>query len=81
VIIVSTFIGITMDFLNVNPVRALYWTAIINGLLAPLLLVAIILVARDRKVMKDQPSSIPSVVVVSIATLLMFGGAIGMFVF
>jgi NRAMP (natural resistance-associated macrophage protein)-like metal ion transporter len=81
VIIVSTFIGITMDFLNVNPVRALYWTAIINGLLAPLLLVAIILVARDRKVMKDQPSSIPSVVVVSIATLLMFGAAIGMFVF
>ena len=81
VIIVSTLIGITMDFLSVNPVRALYWTAVINGLLAPVLMVAIILIARDRRVMKDQPSSIPSVIVVSIATLLMFGAAIGMFVF
>ena len=70
-----------MDFLNVNPVRALYWTAVINGLLAPFLLLGIIFVALDRKLMKDQPSSIPSVVVVSVATLLMFGAAIGMFVF
>lgn len=81
VIIVSTLIGITMDFLKVNPVRALYWTAVINGLLAPVLLVAIIFISRDRRVMKGQPSSIPSVIVVSLATLLMFGAAIGMFVF
>jgi NRAMP (natural resistance-associated macrophage protein)-like metal ion transporter len=81
VIIVSTLVGIAMDFLKVNPIRALYWTAVINGLLAPFLLAAIVLTAFDRKVMKDQPSSIPSVVVVSVATLLMFGAAIGMFVF
>jgi NRAMP (natural resistance-associated macrophage protein)-like metal ion transporter len=81
VIIVSTLIGIAMDFLDVNPVRALYWTAVINGLLAPFILLGIIFVALDRKVMKDQPSSIPSIVVVSLATLLMFGAAIGMFVF
>ena len=81
VIIVSTVIGICMDFLKVNPVRALYWTAVINGLLAPFLLVGIILVALDRKIMKEQPSSISSIVVVSLAMLLMFGAAIGMFVF
>jgi NRAMP (natural resistance-associated macrophage protein)-like metal ion transporter len=81
VIIVSTLIGICMDFLKVNPVRALYWTAVINGLLAPFLLVGIILVALDRKIMKGQPSSISSIVVVSLAMLLMFGAAIGMFVF
>jgi NRAMP (natural resistance-associated macrophage protein)-like metal ion transporter len=81
VIIVSTLAGMALDFFNVNPVRALYWTAVINGLLAPVLLVAIIFVARSRTVMKDQPSSIPSVIVVSIATLLMVGAAIGMFVF
>jgi NRAMP (natural resistance-associated macrophage protein)-like metal ion transporter len=81
VIIVSTLIGVGMDFLDVNPVRALYWTAVINGLLAPFLLLGIIFAAVDRKLMKDQPSSIPSIVVVSLATLLMFGAAIGMFVF
>jgi len=56
VIIVSTLIGIAMDFLNVNPVRALYWTAVINGLLAPFLLLGIIFVALDRKLMKQQPA-------------------------
>ncbi len=81
VIVVSTLVGIAMDFLKVNPVRALYWTAVINGLLAPVLLTGIIVASRDRQVMNQQPSSIPSVVVVSIATLLMFGAAIGMFVF
>jgi Mn2+/Fe2+ NRAMP family transporter len=81
VIIVSTLIGVVMDFLKINPVRALYWTAIINGVLAPFLMVAILLVALDRTVMKGQPSAVSSVVVVSIATLLMFGAAIGMFVF
>jgi Mn2+/Fe2+ NRAMP family transporter len=62
-------------------VQALYWTAVLNGLLAPFLLLGVILVASDRTLMKNQPSSIPSIVVVSIATLLMFGAAIGMFVF
>jgi NRAMP (natural resistance-associated macrophage protein)-like metal ion transporter len=81
VIIVSTLLGVAMDFLNVNPVQALYWTAVINGLLAPFLLLGVILVASDRTLMKNQPSSIPSIVVVSVATLLMFGAAIGMFVF
>ncbi|HXX41108.1 MAG TPA: divalent metal cation transporter, partial [Chthoniobacterales bacterium] len=81
VIVVSTFIGVIMDFLKINPVRALYWTAVINGLLAPFLMVAILLTALDRSVMKGQPSSVLSAVVVSVATLLMFGAAVGMFVF
>jgi Mn2+/Fe2+ NRAMP family transporter len=81
VIIVSTFAGIAMDLLHVNPVRALYWTAVTNGLLAPFLLLGIIFAARDRRLMKDQPSSVPSVVIVSVAAVLMFGAAIGMFAF
>jgi len=81
VMIVSTLVGIALDFIGVNPVQALYWSAVINGLLAPVLLVAIIFASRDRKLMKEQPSSIPSVIVVSVTTLLMFGAAIGMFVF
>jgi NRAMP (natural resistance-associated macrophage protein)-like metal ion transporter len=81
VIIISTAVGIAMDLLHVNPVRALYWTAVINGLLAPFLLLGIVLAALDRTLMKGQPSSRASIAVVSLATLVMFGAAIGMFVF
>jgi Mn2+/Fe2+ NRAMP family transporter len=81
VVILSTLMGIGLDFADVNPVRALYWTAIINGLLAPFLLVGVWLVASDRKIMQNQPSSRLSLVSVGLTTLLMFAAAIGMFVF
>jgi Mn2+/Fe2+ NRAMP family transporter len=81
VVILSTLMGVGLDFADVNPVKALYWTAIINGLLAPFLLVGVWLVASDRKIMQNQPSSRLGLVSVGLATLLMFAAAIGMFVF
>jgi NRAMP (natural resistance-associated macrophage protein)-like metal ion transporter len=56
-ILLSTAVGVGLDFAGVNPVKALYWTAVINGLLAPFLLVAILVVASNSKLMQGQPSS------------------------
>lgn len=81
VVILATLMGIALDFARVNPVKALYWTAIINGLLAPFLMVGVWLVASDRKIMQNQPSSRVALVSVGLTTLLMFAAAIGMFVF
>jgi NRAMP (natural resistance-associated macrophage protein)-like metal ion transporter len=81
VVILSTVMGVALDFAGVNPVKALYWTAIINGLLAPFLLVGVWLVASDRKIMCNQPSSRLALCSVGLTTLLMFAAAIGMFVF
>ena len=80
VVIFSTLVGIGIDSIGINPVKALFWTAVINGVLSPFLLVAILYVACDRKLMRDQPSSMPSRVVVAITTLAMFAAAIAMFV-
>jgi len=77
---VSTLFGIAMDFLNINPVKALFWTAVINGVLSPFLLVGILIVASDRKLMQRQPSSWLSFAAVGIVTLMMFGAAAAMFV-
>ena len=81
VVILSTLAGIALDFANVNPVKALFWTAVINGLLAPFLLVGILLVAADSKIMHGQPSSRLSLAVVGSTAVCMFGAAIGLFVF
>lgn len=81
IVIGSIFVGVLMDFANINPLRALFWTAVINGVLAPFLLVAILIAASDRKLMQGQPSSWLSRIVVAVTTILMFGAAIGMFVF
>ena len=78
---ISTAAGIALDFAKISPLKALYWSAIANGLLAPFLLVGVLLVASSRKLMEKQPSSVIGRVTVGFATLLMFGAAIGMFVF
>jgi NRAMP (natural resistance-associated macrophage protein)-like metal ion transporter len=79
-ILVSTAAGVALDFIGINPVRALYWTAVINGLLAPFLLVAILIVAGDKKLMQGQPSSRVGWVVVAITTAAMFVAGVAMFV-
>ena len=80
VLIFSMLLGIGMDFLSVNPVKALFWTAVINGVLAPFLLVGVLFVASDRKIMQDQPSSWLSRIIVGITTIVMFGAAAAMFI-
>jgi Mn2+/Fe2+ NRAMP family transporter len=79
-ILVSTAVGVALDFIGINPVKALYWTAVINGLLAPFLLVGILVVAADEKLMQGQPSSRLGWVVVAITTVAMFAAGVAMFV-
>jgi Mn2+/Fe2+ NRAMP family transporter len=79
-ILLSTGVGVGLDFVGVNPVKALYWTAIINGLLAPFLLVAILVVASDKKLMQGQPSSRLGWTVVALTTVAMFAAGVAMFV-
>jgi Mn2+/Fe2+ NRAMP family transporter len=79
-ILLSTGVGVGLDFIGINPVKALYWTAVINGLLAPFLLVAILVVASDKKLMQSQPSSRLGWTVVALTTLAMFAAGVAMFV-
>ncbi len=79
-ILFSTAVGVALDFMGINPVKALYWTAVINGLLAPFLMVAILIVAADKKLMEGQPSSRLGWIVVAITTIAMFAAGIAMFV-
>ncbi|MDE2597460.1 MAG: divalent metal cation transporter, partial [Sphingomonadales bacterium] len=51
VIALATLGGIGLNFLSIDPMKALYWAAVVNGLLAPPLMVVTMLIARNRKVM------------------------------
>jgi Mn2+/Fe2+ NRAMP family transporter len=69
-----------MNFAGINPVKALYLTAVINGLVAPFLLVAILIIAADRRIMRGQPSSRLGWIVVAVTTVAMFAAGVAMFV-
>ncbi len=51
IIIVATIAAILMNFLGINPIAALFWTAVINGVLAPPLLILLMLVANNKQIM------------------------------
>lgn len=80
VIICSSVIGIFMDFVHFNPIKALYWSAVINGLLAPFLLAGIFIVIRDRKIMYGQTAPRLRQALLFITMVMMFGAGIAMFV-
>ena len=79
VIVCSVAGGVVLNLLQINPMRALLWSAVVNGVLAPFLLVGIILVARDVVIMKGKPSSRLNQLTVALTTTLMFAAAFGLF--
>jgi Mn2+/Fe2+ NRAMP family transporter len=47
----STVVGLWINFMGLDPIRALYYTAIINGIISFPLLIAVIKVANDKKIL------------------------------
>jgi len=80
VVIISIGAGVALDFANLNAVRTLFLSSVLNGLLAPFLLLGILLVAMDRKIMAGQPSSRLGEATVAVTTVAMFAAAIAMIV-
>ena len=50
-IAISTLIGMSLDWLGINPIKALYYAAALNGLAAPPLMALIIMIANRKDVM------------------------------
>lgn len=80
VIVLSTLLGIGIDFLGINPITALFWTAVINGVLSPPLLVVVMLISNNRKVMGKRVNGRFANAMGWITTAVMFVAAIAMFV-
>lgn len=50
-IAVATLIGLSLNFMHIDPVKALFWAAILNGIVAARLMAVIMVMASSRKVM------------------------------
>jgi Mn2+/Fe2+ NRAMP family transporter len=80
VIAASTLIGMLINFAGINPMSALFWTAVINGIVSPPLLVVIMLVSNNKKVIGDKVNGVSTNIVGWVAVVVMFAATIGMFV-
>jgi Mn2+/Fe2+ NRAMP family transporter len=81
VIIGSMLAGMALNFVGINPIKALYYAAIVNGTIAPILMFFIFRIGRDQKVMGQFTSPRWVNVWGWVVTVLMGGSAVAMFVF
>lgn len=51
VLAVAVALGMALDFAGINSVRLLFWSAVLNGVLAPPLIVLLVLLTNDRSLM------------------------------
>lgn len=80
-IIVSLLVGLSLDFLNISPIKALLYTAISYGLTAPLLIAVILHIGNNKKIMKKNINSRYSNIVGFITLILMSASAVALIYF
>ena len=79
VLAAATLLGLALNFVKIDPIRALFWSAIINGVVAVPVMVVIMLLAANRKVMGDFDIPVLLKTIGWIATGGMFLVAVAMF--
>ena len=78
---VAIVIGLGLNFLHVNPIRALFWTAVINGVTSGPIMIMVMLMATSQKVMGDLTINLRPRILGWAATVVMIAAAITMFVY
>lgn len=80
-IVVATLGSVAVTMLGLDPVRALYWSAVVNGVLATPLIILMVLMARNRAIMGELKAP-RWMVAISIFTAVVMGlSTIGMVLF
>ena len=80
IIVVSVLLGLVIQYTPISPMKALFWSAVINGVIAVPLMVVIILLVSKKSVMGKFTASRPIIILGWIAVAVMGAAAIVMFI-
>jgi NRAMP (natural resistance-associated macrophage protein)-like metal ion transporter len=78
-IAVATLLGVAFNLLDFDPIKALFWSAVVNGVVAVPVMAVTMVMARQPRVMGRFTLAWPLTIVGWIATLAMTAVVIGMF--
>jgi NRAMP (natural resistance-associated macrophage protein)-like metal ion transporter len=53
VIILSMLVGLGLNFLGIDPIKALIYSAVANGIVAPVVLTLIVIISSNKRIMGD----------------------------
>ena len=77
---VAMVLGVGLTYTGLDAIKLLFTTAVINGVLAPPLILIVLLLTSDRTVMGDKINSPTSRILGWITFVLMVVAALGLFV-
>jgi Mn2+/Fe2+ NRAMP family transporter len=80
IIVVATVMGVLIDWSPIDPIRALFWSAVLNGLAAVPLMVALMVAVSSTRIMGKFTASRPLMLLGWAATLVMALAAAAMIV-
>jgi Mn2+/Fe2+ NRAMP family transporter len=80
IIAVSVLAGLVIQYSPISPMKALFWSAVINGLVAVPLMVVILMLVSKKSVMGSFTAGRPIIILGWIATVVMGVAAVWMFV-
>lgn len=79
ILTVSMVVSLIIALLRFNPIQLMFWANVLNGVLAPILVVYLLIVGNNRKIMRGQPMSLITNVGLVLTTVVMFAAAILLF--
>ena len=71
IIAIATLIGLAVNFTPIKPFTLLYYTAVINGIIAPFLMIIIMLIGNNKKIMGQYTNSALSNIFGWVITVIM----------
>ncbi len=74
----SMLIGVALTFSPIDPIRLLLWSAVINGMLAPPLIIIVLVICNNSKVMGSFKNGIALNAFGALAGLIMTGSALAL---
>ena len=80
IITISVLLALAIQYSPISPMKALFWSAVINGVVAVPLMVVIIMLVSKKSVMGDFTASRPLIVLGWVATAVMGAAAVSMFI-
>ena len=81
VIIISVVLGFLLTFLGIPPMKYLLYSAVLNGLISPILIVIILLIANNKKIMGERVNGTIENLLVIATLILMTVCAVSLLLF
>lgn len=77
IILISTVFGFLMNFLGISPFKALFYTAVIYGLISPVLILFIMLISNNKKIMGKRTNGLATNILGFLTLIIMTAAAAG----